>query len=48
VWRVSDGTLLQTLEGHTNTVNKIFFSPNSQLLISGSQDGTIRVWGIKP
>ena len=35
---------LQTLEGHTRGVWSVSFSPNSQLLASGSGDGTIKLW----
>ena len=33
-----------TLEGHTGTVQAISFSPDGQVLASGSFDGTIRLW----
>ena len=34
----------QTLEGHTEHVNCITFSPSGRLLASASWDGTVRVW----
>jgi WD40 repeat protein len=37
------GPDLQTLEGHSDKVGSVAFSPNSQLLASGSYDGTIKV-----
>ena len=48
IWSAGAGTLLQTLEGHTNGVNKLSFSPDGQYLISASYDGTIRLWGLRP
>ena len=35
-----------TLPGHTGNVNAIQFSPEGKYLLSGSQDGTIRVWDV--
>jgi len=44
LWRVSDGRLLRTLEGHTDWVNSVTFSPDGQTLASGSRDSPIRLW----
>jgi WD40 repeat protein len=38
------GTCLKTLRGHLNRVWTIAFSPDGQLLASGSDDQTIRLW----
>ncbi|WPJ64265.1 hypothetical protein SMAC4_13771 [Sordaria macrospora] len=35
---------LQTLEGHSNGVNSVAFSPDGQRLASGSYDHTIKIW----
>ncbi|KAE8389669.1 hypothetical protein BDV23DRAFT_184267 [Aspergillus alliaceus] len=35
---------LQTLEGHSGLVQSVAFSPNGQLLASGSYDNTIKLW----
>lgn len=34
----------QLLSGHTDKVNSLTFHPNGQLLASGSNDGTLRIW----
>ncbi len=44
VWRLSDGTLLRTLTGHTSEVSSVAVTPDGQTIVSGSCDNTIKVW----
>ena len=45
VWDRYCGVKLATLKGHSNVVNCVAFNPvNQQMLISASDDHTIRVW----
>jgi WD40 repeat protein len=48
LWETSTGTELRTLEGHENGLTALTFSPTGDLLVSGSYDGSVRVWGIRP
>lgn len=42
----SSGRILTTLEGHSGPVRALAFSPDGQLLASGSDDGTAKIWNL--
>lgn len=46
VWDVSSGNLLAIYTGQTTTVRGLSWSPDSQLLASGSDDRTVQVWRV--
>ena len=48
IWQVDTGALLRLLEGHTSGVSHILFSPYGDLIASGSHDGQVYLWGIRP
>ncbi len=47
LWDVEIGTEIRTLVGHTDRVNSVVFSPDGQILASGSADNTIRLWDVE-
>jgi len=44
VWDAHSGKLAARRKEHLNAVNSLAFNPDGTRLISGSEDGTIRVW----
>lgn len=44
IYRLDDGKLLKTLEGHTGLVRSLAVHPDGRTLFSGSFDGTVRGW----
>ena len=44
VWDAATGILVTTLEGHTDTIIDVEFSPDDHQLATGGFDGRIRLW----
>ncbi|MEG4034619.1 hypothetical protein QUA03_12415 [Microcoleus sp. S36b_A4] len=47
LWK-QDGTSIDTLAGHRDTVNDLSFSRDGQTIVSASKDNTVRVWKRNP
>lgn len=47
LWDASTGQFRGSLEGHARHVRSLAFSPNGRLLVSGSEDQTVRVWDLE-
>jgi WD40 repeat protein len=46
VWDVASGRATPMLRGHTDQVWGVAFAPDGHSLVTGSWDGTARVWGV--
>lgn len=46
IWNAETGIELIRLYGHNQRINGLAFSPDTNYLVSGSLDGTVRIWGI--
>ena len=46
IWNI-ETSQSRKLEGHTSRLRSIAFSPDYQKLVSGGDDGTVKIWNIK-
>ncbi len=44
IWKL-DGSFIRNLPGHRSVIRDVAFSQNGRKLISGSDDGTAKIWG---
>lgn len=44
VWDYQTKSCVQTLEGHTHNISAVCFHPELPIIITGSEDGTVRIW----
>lgn len=44
VWDYQTKTCLATIDGHTGNVSSVMFHPVLSVIISGSEDGTVKIW----
>lgn len=44
VWDYQNKNCVQTLDGHRQNVNFALFHPSLPIILSGSEDGTVRIW----
>jgi WD40 repeat protein len=46
LWEASNGRVIRTLTGHSDRINSVAFSASEKIIVSGSEDSTIRFWDI--
>ncbi|KIY50151.1 coatomer protein [Fistulina hepatica ATCC 64428] len=44
IWDYISKSCVQTMEGHANNISFAVFHPNLPIIISGSEDGTVKIW----
>ena len=44
IWDYQNKTCVQTLEGHAQNIAAVSFHPELPIILTGSEDGTVRVW----
>ncbi|KAK3749186.1 hypothetical protein QZH41_010375, partial [Actinostola sp. cb2023] len=44
IWDYQNKTCVQTLEGHAQNISCVGFHPELPIILTGSEDGTVRVW----
>ncbi len=47
IWDINTGKCQKTIQGYTNRIWSVAFSPNGKKLVSGSEDNKIRIWNIQ-
>lgn len=46
LWDLGSGRRLKKMTGHTGFIYSVDFSADSNVLVSGGADGTVRVWDV--
>ncbi len=44
--KIQDLVSVHTLKGHSSAITSVAFSPNGQIIASGSKDKTIKLWNL--
>ena len=44
LWQGETGKLIQTMEGHQNTIRQVAYSPTGDKVVTGGEDETIKLW----
>ncbi|XP_071805728.1 coatomer subunit beta'-like [Asterias amurensis] len=44
IWDYQNKTCVQTLEGHAQNISCVSYHPELPIIMTGSEDGTVRVW----
>merc|ERR1719340_108756 len=44
IWDYQNKTCVQTLEGHAQNIASVSFHPELPIILTGSEDGTVKIW----
>lgn len=44
IWDYQNKAIVQTLEGHAQNVTAVAFHPELPIILTGSEDGTVKIW----
>ena len=44
IWDYQNKTCVQSLEGHAQNISSVTFHPELPIILTGSEDGTVRIW----
>lgn len=44
IWDYQTKSCVQTLEGHASNVSSVCFHPELPIILTGSEDGTVKIW----
>lgn len=47
VWDARTGLCVQTLYGHSNSVNNLVVSNRGDMIVSSDADGVVKVWDVR-
>ena len=47
IWRVENGALITTIEGHEEEVRSVSFSQNGEQIVSAGGDGQVKIWSVE-
>ena len=47
LWHLRTGRKVRHFQGHSSDVNSVQFSPSGRYILSGSYDGTMRLWDVE-
>ena len=47
VWYAKSGDYIQTFDDYTDGINSVVWSPDGKYIVSGSADGTSRIWNVE-
>ncbi len=47
LWDLGSGNLIKSMSGHESFISSLEFSRNGEMLVSGGDDDSVRLWSVK-